>query len=280
MKYITAGLLIPLVLAGCRPNQEKAQQEAQEERNERRKELAERDAELEVFIEDFKENEMDNYVDEDGNPLSESEILANEQAEREAALGRGDLTRIEMEALARQSRESGETEHTGGLIHAGIDINPGRYVIQKQNNRSEPAAITRLDTDDATLNEEMLDPERIEGPASVVWTLYEGQKVETEDDDSYVFTPIPYSSSTPTTTKYSAGEHIVGLDIRPGTYNVQSESGMDGIISITPETQSDGVVESVGSEPVEITLNEGDILEVIGIQTLSVQLADTDDVDE
>lgn len=280
MKYITAGLLMPLVLVGCRPNQEKAQQEAQEERNEQRKELAERDAELEVFIEDFKENEMDNYVDDDGNPLNESDIQDNEQAEREAALGRGDLARIETETLARQSRESAETEHVGGLIHAGIDINPGRYVIQKQNNRSEPATITRLDTDDAALNEEMLDPDQAEGPASVVWTLHEGQKVETEDDDTYVFTPIPYSSSIPTTTKYSAGEHIVGLDIRPGTYNVQSESGADGIISITPETQSDGVVESVGSEPVEITLNEGDILEVIGIQTLSVQLADTDDVDE
>lgn len=247
-------LMSVFIIAGCRPDQAAEQQSAQESRNSEQAALEERNAEQDVYISDFKENEMGNYIDENGNVLDESQIDENA-----SQANTSDMDEAEYEARTNENAKTVTLK--GGLLRVGTDIEPGRYVITKNG---ESAHIDRNENG-KTLTSDVLDPQKKAGPASITWTLREGQEIETSTEDDFIFTPVTYTQTPPKTTEYTAGEYLVGADIEHGHYSFKSESVKNGFLIIRYNNSDDFTADQLSETSMEFELKDGDTFEIAGV---------------
>lgn len=200
--------------------------------------------------------ERDEATDEDLDPMYETIDYSH-------LYGEGEEVTIE------------EGEHT-----AGGDIVPGRYSITTTSEYGSYLSI--YDDEDKYVAGEALMSEDSENgtqgyPTELVAYISEGDNIEVTGAESFTLTPVSeeYEGELP------AGMHIAGEDVEPGDYRISTEeTDLVGQVQTShadvyiTSSNAVGNPDEGGRESFVMTIEEGDLIEVIGVDSINLEKLD------
>ena len=163
---------------------------------------------------------------------------------------------------------------------AGDDMVPGRYSI---TTTSEYGSYLRIyDEEDgyvageALMSEDSTD-EVTDYPTELLVYLSEGDTIEVTGEDSFTLTPV----STEYEDELPSGMHVAGQDIEAGDYRISTEE--TEVVGQVQTSHAEAYVTSRnaignpdqgGRESFVMTIEEGDIVEVIAVGSVNLEKLD------
>ncbi|MCL2491130.1 MAG: hypothetical protein FWF36_10530 [Propionibacteriaceae bacterium] len=154
-----------------------------------------------------------------------------------------------------------------GTFTVGTDLQPGRYVITPGQGQQGNISVTSA-TDPLKVNEILGTAYGI-GVPSVTTDLAQGDQVQIQGMSGVVFTPAETQMSDTLTT----GQWEVGLDIAPGRYVATPADGEQGNLYVDGSGWMAKVNEILGGDygvpSVTVTLDQGDIIDIMGLSSVS-----------
>jgi len=157
-----------------------------------------------------------------------------------------------------------------GAFVVGTDVQPGRYVITPGKGQVGHISISSAN-DPMIINEALgVDATNQVGVPSVTTDLSAGDAISISGLTSVDFKP----TATTLSTKLTAGNWYVGLDISPGTYTAtiaDNQAGYLFVISSAGDITLQQVMGAALSAPTSasVTLNSGDLVKVMGLPAVT-----------
>jgi len=176
--------------------------------------------------------------------------------------------------------EGEEITIEAGDYTVGDDIMPGRYSVTTTSEYGSYLSIYN-DEDRYVAGETLVNEDSGEdvGAYSTELLVYisEGDNLEVRNDDSFTLTPI----SDEYDDKLPSGMHVGGHDIEAGDYRVTTEeTELVGNVETShaeayvTSRNAVGNPEEGGRESFVMTIEEGDIVEVIGVPSVNLEKLD------
>lgn len=167
-----------------------------------------------------------------------------------------------------------------GDYTVGDDIVPGRYSITTSSEYGSYLSIyndeDRYVAGEALMNEDSGE-DFADYPTELLVYISEGDNLEVRNDDSFTLTPVSgkYGDELP------AGMHVAGHDIEAGDYRISTEeTDLVGQVQTShagaymTSSNAVGNPDEGGRESFVMTIEEGDIVEVIGIPSVNLEKLD------
>lgn len=232
-----------------------------------------------------EENSDDETADEENAEVEEEttdEEVPQEEPDGEAAEESDEETDPMYETFdySHLYGEGEETTIEEGDYTVGDDIVPGRYSITTSSEYGAYLSIyneeDRYVAGEALMNEESSE-DFADYPTELLVYLREGDTMEVTNDDSFTLTPVSeeYDDELP------AGMHVAGHDIEAGDYRITSqEEERVGYVETShaeayvTSRNAVGNAEEGGRESFLMTIEEGDIVDVIGVQSINLEKLD------
>lgn len=173
-----------------------------------------------------------------------------------------------------------EISISAGDHTVGEDIVPGRYSVTSTGEYSGYLSI--YDEEERYVAGEVLASEDMgealpDYPEEVLFYLDEGDKIEVSNDNTFDFAPV----EGPFDGELSPGMYIAGHDIEAGDYRISTEdTELSGNIYVHQIEAYDsgrysiGNPEYGGKDSFVMTFDEGDLVEITGIKSVSVEKLD------
>lgn len=173
-----------------------------------------------------------------------------------------------------------ETSISAGDYTVGEDIVPGRYSVTSTGEYSGYLSI--YDEEDRYVAGEVLASEDMgealpDYPEEALFYIDEGDKIEVSNNNTFVFTPV----DGPFDGELSPGMYVAGHDIEAGDYRISTaDTELSGSIYVHQIEAYDsgrysiGNPEYGGKDSFVMTFDEGDLVEITGVKSVSVEKLD------